>query len=178
MPMGIRIGEIKTDGFVMLILKELFKDICDGYIAPKLISPFHPGDSAHEEIVIFNPSSLVVLDNDDDTQINKYHINEYKNEKDTTVSIKYKNFINMKINIDKSGGSSVLEDKNTFYTDKKYKKMVKEATIRAKKFVKNIKKNIDIKSHIADIHPHIQIYETENIYFPESLKDKLAWNNT
>jgi len=79
---------------------------------------------------------------------------------------------------DKSGGSSVLEDKNTFYTDKKYKKMVKEATVRAKKFVRNIKKIIDIKSHIADAHPHIQIYETENIHFPESLKDKLAWNNT
>lgn len=159
-PTGVRIGEIKTDGFVMLILKELFKDICDGYIAPKLVSPFHPGNSAHEEIVIFDPKHKIVVLEDEDITVNEYPIeNKINSSKNNTlVSIKYKNFISTRMNMNLSGGGD-LEDKNVFYTDKKYKKLVKEATTRAKKFVKIINKSIDIKSHIFDAHPHLKFFD-------------------
>jgi hypothetical protein len=161
-PMGVRIGEITTDGYVMSILKELFKDICDGYIAPKLVSPFHPGDSAHEEIVIFDPKyKIAVLKAEDkDITINEYQIKDKinNNKNYTVLSVEYKNYISTKINMNLSGGG-YLEDKNAFYTDKKYKKLAKEAAKRAKKFVKIINKNIDIKSHIFDAHPHLKFFE-------------------
>jgi hypothetical protein len=40
-PSGVRIAETTIDGKVMLILREMFKGIYDGFIAPQTWSPFH-----------------------------------------------------------------------------------------------------------------------------------------
>ena len=56
-PEGVRVAETYIDGFVITILKELFNGIYDGFIAPKLISPFHKDNKTHEEIVLFDPKN-------------------------------------------------------------------------------------------------------------------------
>lgn len=58
-PEGVRIAETTIDGHVMCILQELFQEVCDGFIAPRLFSPFHPQSTMHEEIVLWNPKQHV-----------------------------------------------------------------------------------------------------------------------
>ena len=67
-PEGVRIAETNIDRSVMFIIKELFGKVYDGYIAPKMYSPFHVGNASHEEILIFDPikSGLVVSIKEDD----------------------------------------------------------------------------------------------------------------
>ena len=62
-PEGVRIAETSIDFQVIKILKELFGEMYDGYIAPKMFSPFHEGYASHEEILLFDPikSGLSVL---------------------------------------------------------------------------------------------------------------------
>jgi hypothetical protein len=55
---GYRIAETNNDAFVMGFLKELFFGQYDGYIAPKLKTPFHvekKGFFLNSELVLFNP---------------------------------------------------------------------------------------------------------------------------
>jgi len=56
-PQGVRIPDTMNDGYTVTILKELFSNIYDGYIAPKMYTPYHPSFNLHEEIVIFDPIS-------------------------------------------------------------------------------------------------------------------------
>ena len=151
MPNGVRIGETITDGYVMLILKELFKDICDGYIAPKLVSPYHPGNIAHEEIVLFNPKTKISMFNDNNTTISKEPITKIIDNTNTIININYKT-INLQIRLVKGGNIFAYEDKNTFFYNKK---LVKDGIKRAKRFIKSI--NIDLKSNIEHIDPHTSI---------------------
>lgn len=46
-----------------MILREIFGGICDGCIAPRMFSPFHPNNVMHEEIVIFDPKKSLVVYN-------------------------------------------------------------------------------------------------------------------
>jgi hypothetical protein len=54
---GVRVAETSNDGWVMAFLGEVFDGIADGFIAPKLFSPYqhHTGSYLHPEIVVFNP---------------------------------------------------------------------------------------------------------------------------
>lgn len=55
---GVRVAETTNDVYTMGFLQELFKDIFDGFISPRLYSPFHtekPDTLMSPEIVIFNP---------------------------------------------------------------------------------------------------------------------------
>jgi len=63
-PEGVRIAETQIDRKVMYIIKELFGELYDGYISPKMYSPFHVQNASHEEILIFDPiKSGLVVDN-------------------------------------------------------------------------------------------------------------------
>jgi len=55
--MGVRIAETTNDTFTMGFLQELFKGVFDGFISPRLYSPFHTEkhNSMSPEIIIFNP---------------------------------------------------------------------------------------------------------------------------
>jgi hypothetical protein len=159
-PRGIRIGEPNIDNKVMLILKELFKDVCDGYIAPKLFSPYHINNIAHEEIVIFNPKKELyeVLDVADDIEIT--NINERINQNHIPLIIDNLNLWMSKV---KTGGTYKYVDKNSFF-DNLSEKDYKKYSAQAKKFVKNL--NIKLSSSIDDIKARISYFKSE----PDSYK--------
>ena len=54
-PRAERIGITNFDYNTIIYLKEIFKDVCDGFIAPELPSGFSPSGSLQEEIILFNP---------------------------------------------------------------------------------------------------------------------------
>ncbi len=57
---GYRLGETTNDGYVMGFLKELFFGYIDGFISPRMYSPYHTEKTEHMfngELIIFNPLS-------------------------------------------------------------------------------------------------------------------------
>jgi hypothetical protein len=55
---GVRIAETTNDIFTMGFLQELFKGIFDGFISPRLFSPFHvekDKSMMSPEVILFNP---------------------------------------------------------------------------------------------------------------------------
>ena len=55
---GVRIAETTNDTYTMGFLQELFKGVFDGFISPRLYSPFHtekPKSMMNPEIILFNP---------------------------------------------------------------------------------------------------------------------------
>jgi hypothetical protein len=54
---GVRVAETSNDGWVMAFLGEVFDGIADGFIAPRLFTPYqyNTGSYLHPEIVVFNP---------------------------------------------------------------------------------------------------------------------------
>ena len=55
----IRIGFTPIDVKVVIVVKEIFKNYCDGFIAPKMFSPFHM-NHINEEILIFDPINKII----------------------------------------------------------------------------------------------------------------------
>jgi hypothetical protein len=132
-PEGVRVAETYIDGHVMILLRDLFDDIYDGFIAPKMFSPFHLSDKSHEEIVIFNPikSGIKLLKKKyKNSQIEKIHISTLLHKsyiiKDTN------NFFNRKVYI---GGLLKENDRNDFFLNKTY---IKNAEKLSKYFCKNV----------------------------------------
>ena len=149
---GVRIGEPYIDMKCLMILKYMLKDVCDGYIAPKLKSPYHINDEAHDEIVIFDPVNNLELIDDDIDIINALKLNQkpisiniYEHNKPVVLTPKVKIFIS------KNGGGKNIKhiDKNEIFNNKK---LYKEANMFAKKYVKSLK--VSIHSTIADLKPH------------------------
>lgn len=57
---GVRVAETTNDTFTMGFLQELFKDVFDGFISPRMYSPFHiekPNSTMSPEIILFNPKA-------------------------------------------------------------------------------------------------------------------------
>jgi hypothetical protein len=54
---GIRIAETTNDGITMAFLQELFKGVFDGFLSPRLQSPFHTEKKGqlNPELILFNP---------------------------------------------------------------------------------------------------------------------------
>lgn len=129
-PEGVRVAETYIDGHVVVIIKEMFKDIYDGFISPRLFSPFHEGNVTHEEIVIFNPKDCMEL-NQTKEKITIANISDLLNLFSSKVSIKYKTFFNRTIIM--RGGAS-HQDKNTFFDDPQ---RVNQALSIAKTFTKS-----------------------------------------
>ena len=128
---GVRTGDLFINGMAVGILRELLSDICDGYIAPRLFSPYQEENFIHEEIVIFKPIEFLEL----------YNITKIPEIKSIifspSISCKYKNTINTKI----LKGGSFYEDPNKFFDDIKN---INEVKRLAKKF---INKHINIKCY-------------------------------
>ena len=150
-PEGVRIAETTIDGKVMLILKELFSGIYDGFISPKLWSPFHTDNYSHEEIVIFDPikSKLDIYDataKPKTLELETVLNHNYKsyNIKDAKYPLKiYSKF--------KDGGAS-SQDRNKFYDDMNAHDL-KEAIKEAKFF----KQNVNIEA-IKYKKPHLRLF--------------------
>lgn len=68
---GVRIAETTNDGTTMAFLQELFADFFDGFISPRIITPFHVEKKGqlNPEIILFNPLKSAIQ------QINIYPSN-------------------------------------------------------------------------------------------------------
>jgi hypothetical protein len=77
---GIRIGSTFNDSEAVLILKEVFYGIVDGYVAPKMYSPYHieKKECIHPaEIVLFDPQeNIVQIKELPKSKISHYHVKQ------------------------------------------------------------------------------------------------------
>jgi hypothetical protein len=131
---GVRIAETYIDNIVMLVLKELFHDVYDGIIAPRMLSPFHEGDSTHEEIIIFNPTNDLELYTGDIKQIETISIDYILNSRESYKSqqLTYKNYFNRRI----FKGGSNLKNRDDFYKNKKNVAIAKGLATKFSSFYK------------------------------------------
>lgn len=58
-PEGIRVAETNNDALTLVFIKHIFGHIVDGFIAPRLSSPYHveKGGYVSAEMVLFNPQA-------------------------------------------------------------------------------------------------------------------------
>lgn len=108
---GVRIAITDIDEHMTLFLKELFGNICDGYIAPKMLSPLQPDYYIVEELVLFNTDKLKVVEN---IQVYSNHINSLIEMNYLPFTISYREDFKFNLHI---GGSEDYEllDKNIFF---------------------------------------------------------------
>ena len=140
--LGFRIALTDVDALVVLFLKELFGDYCDGYIAPKMFSPLQPEFYINEELVLFDTKKLVVVDSSIIPKKKDIDILLY-NFENILVNFKYQDKLNFKMFMQKGGSRdtrllSLGRDKNEdFYDEKKMKKNNRLVKRLAKKLIKN-----------------------------------------
>jgi hypothetical protein len=135
---GVRIGLTDIDIEMTILLKELFSDYCDGYIAPQLFSPIQNNFFMHEEIVIFDaPKCLNVINEPNKQDIMFNHISFLFTLHYKSFTFKYhaNNYLKFKSNMI-GGHIFEIEDRNMYC--KNIKKFVKSAKKFARKFVKKI----------------------------------------
>lgn len=132
-PEGVRVAETYIDSKSMMILRELFKDIYDGFIAPKLFSTFHVNNMTHEEIVIFNPKISGIQSFTQNIDINKNSLNIVLNTNYKSYILK-NNIFNHKIYTILRGGA-IDKDRYKYYENKEF---MKETIKEVKMFVKAI----------------------------------------
>jgi hypothetical protein len=135
-PEGVRIAETSIDARVMLILKEIFQERYDGFISPRMFSPFHNNDTTHEEVVIFDPkkSKLVVLEGSYKVDKIIKLQDELKGRYDT-IEFSYKKDMKRPMFVKKGGGEvSGSVDRNKFFEDPVYSAVLKNALKDAKVF--------------------------------------------
>lgn len=167
-PEGVRVAETFIDSKSMMILRALFEGIYDGFISPKMFSPFHKNNMTHEEIVIFNPklSGIKVLSQ----HTEKIHITSLNK----VLDVNYKSYT-LKNNIfeskvyTKHKGGSPLIDQYKYYKNKDF---MKETIKEAKVFVKNIR----FKKYKYD-KPQLLLPDTFDLPPPTLYKDKFILNN-
>jgi hypothetical protein len=150
-PEGVRVGETFIDAHTMLILSEIYNDKYDGFISPKMYSPFHVGGMSHEEIVIFNPKKvgLEVLPVASGLNIKKYKLDDVLNISHKQFVLSYKNVLSLKV-FQNGGDGGMLSDKNDFFEKPCYEKAFKKACEEAKEFGRffRISKGRKIKAQV------------------------------
>jgi hypothetical protein len=58
---GVRIAETTNDVEISIYLQHIFRDYYDGFIAPRLFSPFHNNNYNDAEILLFNPMCCNII---------------------------------------------------------------------------------------------------------------------
>lgn len=58
---GMRAPITDIDNKMTITLKHIFSSVCDGIISPILESPFDPKGFSHEEIILFDPSKVEIV---------------------------------------------------------------------------------------------------------------------
>jgi len=167
---GVRIGLTDIDIEMTILLKELFSDYCDGYIAPQLFSPIQNNFFMHEEVVIFDaPKCLDVIDEPNKEDIMFHHISSLIAQHYKSFTFKYhtNNYLKFKSNM-VGGYTFQIEDRNMYC--KNIKKFLKSAKKFARKFVK---KNI-LPSQKLPVIP-----DKKRVSYNFELKksDGLGWRN-
>ena len=134
-PEGVRVAETFIDSHVMLILEEIYKKRFDGFIAPRMFSPFHVDTTTHEEIVLFDAKQKVSLEVNIQPKLiqlqtvlrRMYTPLELSFHKDFSLTILQKQ---------KGGSGSKVLDRNRFFEDNAFKSVYKNAIRNAKVFRK------------------------------------------
>ena len=77
-PAGFRIAETLNDGYILNFVKTIFGDIADGFIAPRLKTPYHheKGYMMSPEIVLFSPLSAQMQEISDSRTFQSQGISE------------------------------------------------------------------------------------------------------
>jgi hypothetical protein len=160
--LGVRIGITDIDGYMVLILKELFKNYCDGFISPLLTSPIQDDLVLHEEILIFDTENLEVVPEHD---IREHDIDLLIKQYNVLLNFNYKNKLNFNGYFHKGGGISFVQDRNAFFQDKvKVKKALKIANNFSNKFITSPKQN-DTLNH--DYY-YDKFAKEQGIFIPEA----------
>jgi hypothetical protein len=147
-PEGVRVGETFIDNKSLLILRELFKDVYDGFIAPQQYSPFHTNNYSHEEIVIFDPikSGIIEIKKNKIKRINIKNLNNELNDKYNSYILKDNNF---EFKVYTKHGGAYLEDKYKYYKNKKFMR-------DTKKEIKDFTNNIIFSKYVYH-HPRLML---------------------
>lgn len=146
-PEGVRVAETSIDGHVMLILKELYKGLYDGYIAPRLHSPFHAQGSTHEEVVVFDPiqSGLFVLEKHVVTKPTQ--IQDMLHMSYLSFRLSFKDVMVRKMYMGGDPTCKYTKDKNAFFEDVMYAPSLK----RAEKLAKRMHAVIPAPRHVKNV---------------------------
>lgn len=107
---GFRIAETTNDGYTMTFLKELFDGVIDGFISPRLASPFHVEKKGEmsAELIIFNPlKSGVVQLNGYPENIRNISINGIIHKNHGHIVLENKKVPDIKMNFYMSGGNGI-----------------------------------------------------------------------
>lgn len=149
---GVRIAETNNDAEAVLFLKEIFGFEIDGYIAPRLYSPYHiekKGYMMNSEIVLFNPKGcgLQNLNAIDASQIKTILPSQWLTSFND-VHFKLKGFEQAKINM-KGGKQKIHETKDTYNRTpnsilEKDDKHVNQLERHVRKTVSKLKGGVDL----------------------------------
>jgi len=66
-PQGVRLGHSDVDMDAVLFMMHVFSDVVDGYVAPKLESPFQTSGKINSEFCVFNPAGMGIQPVDSQT---------------------------------------------------------------------------------------------------------------
>lgn len=149
---GVRTGDVYLNGLSVSLLKELFSDICDGYVAPRLFSPYQEENFIHEEIVIFDPVRKLEIVED----VNPAQHNISSLFSGPSYTIKKKQFLQEKMYF---GGTfkTSQDDFNKFFDDKANIK-------KAKDIVKTMRKVFKVNKNTQTVFsPLINAYKDNMI---------------
>ncbi len=151
---GVRFGDSKTDELSVSVLKIIFENVCDGFIAPRLWTPmnFDTHYTIHHEICIFNPikSNIYLLSETYNNIINSsryYNYNIYRilqtNNREYITEVK-QHYKNLLLNQDKfKGGKNTIDNNDSMFIRNKAIMNNKNYKKREDK-LKNILKNYKI----------------------------------
>ncbi len=165
---GVRFGEKHTDTKSCEILQSLFNNICDGFIAPRLWSPFHyeTGYYTHSEICIFNPKQSGIFEIDE--SINKIQTINYTFDQVINISkLKHISFLrnNKNFSIHMNAGESIsLPNKHLYNpferndiimkdTDKDYNKKYNKLNKLINKSFPKLKLNVPVYQNSLKKNP-------------------------
>lgn len=120
-PQGVRTGDANINGYCVAALGELFGRLCDGYVAPRLRSPYQEEGFVHEEIVVFDPVGKMRLARNDDVQPEEEHLSRLFEG----VSVPVERG-RIRVQVSRGGGKrragGYREDPNAFFDDEDNRK--------------------------------------------------------
>jgi hypothetical protein len=137
---GFRVGETENDGYTMTFLQELFSGVVDGFISPRLFTPFHveKEQELNPELIIFNPKNSGIVESSvklSGTYIIK--IAELNNRYANHIFIENKKTPEIRMNFYMIGGGS-----NTFQASSdKFNELIENKDKHALEIYKNAKKD-------------------------------------
>lgn len=152
-PDGIRVAETNNDAQTLHFVKHIFGDIVDGFIAPKMPSPFHVEKDGFvsAELVLFDPRAAGIQPISM-TQVpnQKMTITQVLNGQSHTICLKLKNHHECSYRsraTQRGGGGGVVPQTDAWFDDlaKKKSNVVKEAAAmeKAARYFKRHLKYID-----------------------------------